>query len=384
MSSSGRPRTRAEQTSLKVRGDIRGWFALPRGRPPKRKPEAASTVAVVAQPAPEAAVSNAKRCKPTRGSYKSWCTGDQQDLLQAHLRGDLSDDVAVPIPRSTLYSVKQRLLKTTTPATTNSVTFLCDGRNEKGLTTEDDQREIAEIIRCRDMNNNGMCRNDAITLVMDWTGCEERGKARNHYAYLVRNKKLPDLKRDGRVVTAQKTTTKRGQITIEQQVRWHGVVESIWRDLDASNLPVEEFHPLKPHFTCNVDETCIMGSEGTLKIIGDGQRKKHNKSVEDNRDSITVVRVGNAGGNSGPLIFLAKGKTMDVPALKDLMKIGAPPHSTVIMTPSAFMTDEAWAKVSQVLAKGIRAMPVSMLCLFLIIYFHFYINAFILLYFILL
>ena len=75
---------------------------------------------------------------------------------------------------------------------------------------------------------------------------------------------------------------------------------------------------------------------------------------------------------------------MDVPALKDLMKIGAPPHSTVIMTPSAFMTDEAWAKVSQVLAKGIRAMPVSMLCLFLIIYFHFYINAFILLYFILL
>jgi hypothetical protein len=68
------------------------------------------------------------------------------------------------------------------------------------------------------------------------------------------------------------------------------------------------------------------------------------------------LQVGNAGGNSGPLIFLAKGKMMDVPTLKDLTKIGAPP--------SAFMTDEEWAKVAQVLAKGIHVMPVSMLCLF--------------------
>jgi hypothetical protein len=127
-----------------------------------------------------------------------------------------------------LYSVKQCLQKqsatTTTTATTDSVTFLCDGCYEKGLKTEDDQKEIAKIIWCRDMNNNSMCRNDAITLVMDSTGCKEHGKARNHYAYLVRNKKLPDLKRNGRVVTAQKTTTKRGQITIEQQVCWQGVV----------------------------------------------------------------------------------------------------------------------------------------------------------------
>jgi hypothetical protein len=71
-------------------------------------------------------------------------------------------------------------------------------------------------------------------------------------------------------------------------------------DLDSTNLPADEFHPLKPHFICNVDETCIMGSEGTLKIIGDGKGRKHNKNVEDNRDSITVVRVGNAGGHSVP------------------------------------------------------------------------------------
>jgi hypothetical protein len=123
------------------------------------------------------------------------------------------------------------------------------------------------------MNNNGMSCKETITLIMDWTGCGD-GIATNHFAYLVRKKKLPDLKRDGRVVIAQKTTTKRGQITIEQQVHWHGVIESIWKDQDGTNLPAEEFYPLKPHFTCNLDELCVMGCEGTLKIIVEGQQKK--------------------------------------------------------------------------------------------------------------
>jgi hypothetical protein len=87
-------------------------------------------------------------------------------------------------------------------------------------------------------------------------------------------------------------------------------------DLDSTNLPAEVFHPIKSHFICNVDETCIMGSVGALKIIGGGKRRKHNKNVEDYHDSITLARVGNAGRTSGPFIFLAKGKTMDVPTLQ--------------------------------------------------------------------
>jgi hypothetical protein len=51
-----------------------------------------------------------------------------------------------------------------------------------------------------------------------------------------------------------------------------------------------------------------MGSEGTLKIIGDGRQKKHTKLVKDNRGYITVIRVGNAGDSSGPLFFFAKGE----------------------------------------------------------------------------
>lgn len=51
-----------------------------------------------------------------------------------------------------------------------------------------------------------------------------------------------------------------------------------------------------------------MGSEGTLKIIGDGRQKKHNELVKDNHGYIIVVQAGNAGDNSGPLFFLANGE----------------------------------------------------------------------------
>jgi hypothetical protein len=81
--------------------------------------------------------------------------------------------------------------------------------------------------------------------------------------------------------------------------------------------------------------------------------------MDENRDSITIVRVGNAACMSGPLIFLAKGKHMDVPALKHLEKCGAPIGSTIIMTPSAYMTDKARKSLALPLAKGIRAMEVS-------------------------
>jgi hypothetical protein len=81
--------------------------------------------------------------------------------------------------------------------------------------------------------------------------------------------------------------------------------------------------------------------------------------MDDNRDSITIVRVGNAAGGAGPQIYLAKGKTLEVNTLKNLEKHGAPKYSKIIMTPNAYMTDEAWTEAAQSLAKGIRAFPVN-------------------------
>jgi hypothetical protein len=50
---------------------------------------------------------------------------------------------------------------------------------------------------------------------------------------------------------------------------------------------------------------------------------------------------------------------LDVGALQDLVpqKKGAPAYSKVIMTPNAYMTDEAWKEAAVLLAKGIRSLP---------------------------
>ena len=83
--------------------------------------------------------------------------------------------------------------------------------------------------------------------------------------------------------------------------------------------------------------------------------------MDDNRQSITIVRVGNAEGCQGPQIYLAAGKSIEAKVLKDLQKnCGAPRHSQVIMTPTAYMTDVAWEQCALVLAKGIRDMEVTL------------------------
>mgnify|MGYP001031646604 CR=1 FL=1 len=368
------PRTRQEQKTLQSKGDIRGWFPLPRGRPPKSSsfdaPDRGKENCAPPPPIEEVAViisPHAAANKKRRGTYHKWATGEGLEQVSSLLDGDIT---AVPIARYSLYLVKKWPLVSTpstgySASTISSRSVFCDAatltdaRVKKSLTTEDEQREIAEIIQFRDKNNNGMSRKEAITLIMDWTGCGKMKTAENHLEYLVRNNKLPELKKGGRVVTAQATTTKRGQITVEQQLRWHGVIQSMWEEQRRLNIPAVLYLPIQAHFICNVDETSVMACEGTLKVIGDAERKKHQKNSADSRDSITIVRVGNAAGSNGPLIFLAKGKSMDVPALKNLEKLGAPKCSTIVMTPNAYMTDEAWATVAVSLCKGIREMEVS-------------------------
>lgn len=81
--------------------------------------------------------------------------------------------------------------------------------------------------------------------------------------------------------------------------------------LRANRYPPDgEYVKNRAHFVFNLDETCILAREGALKVIGAADRKKHEKNMDDNRASITIVRVGTAAGNSGPQTFLATGKVM--------------------------------------------------------------------------
>ncbi len=89
--------------------------------------------------------------------------------------------------------------------------------------------------------------------------------------------------------------------------------------------------------------------------------KKHEKNTtQDNHDSITIVRIGSAGGTSGPWIFLIKRKELEKGCpFCNLEKNfhGVPPGSKVVCTDNAYMTDKTWVELAPFIAKGIRLMP---------------------------
>jgi hypothetical protein len=103
----------------------------------------------------------------------------------------------------------------------------------------------------------------------------------------------------------------------------------------------------------NLDETCVMVSDGNFRVVADASRKKTGKNSGDNRDFITIVRVEYFAGCGGPQIYLAKGKAIPHKKLMNLEKIGAQKGSKVIMIPSAYMTDKAWTEAALFIAKGL-------------------------------
>jgi hypothetical protein len=61
-----------------------------------------------------------------------------------------------------------------------------------------------------------MMQSKAISLIMELTQTFDNKKCENHLDYLIKNKKIPGLKRGGCVVTAQKTTVNHSQIYYSQ------------------------------------------------------------------------------------------------------------------------------------------------------------------------
>ena len=215
---------------------------------------------------------------------------------------------------------------------------------------------LQDIIRRRDLTNNGVTRSEAITIIVDLGQAKTFKVAENHLDYLIRKKKLNMLKRNGRIVTAQATTTERCQINKRQQLRWHFLIETEWEHLRHVNTPTQLFVTLHPHFQLNIDETCFMCSEGSLKIIGDANRNRHDKNVSDNRLSITVLRCGSASGTHGPVIFVMSGTV--VPRIFSGNKLhrnyGLPEESCVLVHENAYMDDAAWVKTVDALAPAIK------------------------------
>jgi hypothetical protein len=93
--------------------------------------------------------------------------------------------------------------------------------NRKGsLTTLTDCEFLQSVMIARDLRNAGMSRKEAISIIANLGGVNLTS-AENHFDYLIRSKQLPKLKNNGRVLTAQATTTNLTACTTEKLLRTH-------------------------------------------------------------------------------------------------------------------------------------------------------------------
>ena len=94
-------------------------------------------------------------------------------------------------------------------------------------------------------------------------------------------------------------------------------------------------------------------------IVGSTDRKKHEKAIADSRVSMSLYRTGSIAGNQGPTIAVMAGKHRRAGFTDQfLVKHGMAKGSTIIMTPTAFVTEEAWEEMTPFVIKGIRSMDV--------------------------
>ena len=78
-------------------------------------------------------------------------------------------------------------------------------------------------------------------------------QAENHLDYLIWAKRLTHLKRLGRVVSAQATTTEQSHICVSQQYRWHMIIEAEWEDTRRTNLPCDILIRYAHYFQLNLE-----------------------------------------------------------------------------------------------------------------------------------
>jgi len=228
-----RPTNGGEFAAAKVQGSITGFFkpvkGLIKGRPfKKRKIDPVSAVVPVSKQKQTAKV------RPRRCSVKNVSWSEQHHVLQkyvdAYLKTGKYNKLPTPpppeepVPSKTVINRYANYISTHEKDTGNLLTvkefikvFNKTGGKARTLTIEQRQR-VNKIMVRRDARNFPMGRKEVLNLIAEVSGKSFKA-AENHFDYLIRNKLLSGLKRDGRVVSAQKTTTKRSQVTIQRQLK---------------------------------------------------------------------------------------------------------------------------------------------------------------------
>ena len=102
---------------------------------------------------------------------------------------------------------------------------------------------IQNIIVARDGRNSPFGCKDILKILESVAGCT-LNQADNYNCYAVKNSKFLKSKKGGKVSSAQKTTTSRTQVTIQQQHWWHSTIDQVWEQQVETNIPVVDFQPV--------------------------------------------------------------------------------------------------------------------------------------------
>ena len=116
------------------------------------------------------------------------------------------------------------------------------------------------------------------------------------------------MKRCGRAIKSQATTTERSHICVSQQYCWHIMIEEQLENLRQTNSPHDIFTRFAHYFQLNLDETCFLCNQSDLKVLRSKDKLRHEIFFSDSRFSITFLWVGSSTGMNVPVIFMEKGK----------------------------------------------------------------------------
>jgi len=270
-------KTRKQKAIAKKDGRIEGCFGkIDKGRPMKPKVNQILIGGNAPMNKTKQAVIQAGKKKGGKGSCANWNLPENFYALKTQViscirsRGNKDNDEntgmipasTTTIPRTTLQHISKQWLaasqqkKISLEQVTREMIFPKSRGGGNGLLDDNQVELLASTIMCRDEANNGMSRqsrNEAISLVMELAQTTNRTAAEAHCDYLVRQKHLKGVKNFGRSVKAQATASKRGQIAVEQQLRWHATVEEALEHQRKVNQPSDECLMLEDHFLGNLD-----------------------------------------------------------------------------------------------------------------------------------
>ena len=252
------PRTRGEKQEARRLGSVCGYLKLRPGRPPnesqqkkngrgkksssddgnkassQNKNEAssgnvASSGTTRKDPPSSTGMSPPRKFRGQRSRYFKW--DDHPEILQEHIdarrekrtvmiRENVGGNEARLPPRSTINTYIKRLdvYEKETGKKLTVKEWIETMRRKQGRPTilpDKDRDRIQNIIIAREARNNPMSRRDVVEVISSITGCSTT-QADNHYTYATSSDKFNLLLRGGRVCSAQKTTTSRTQVTVEQ------------------------------------------------------------------------------------------------------------------------------------------------------------------------